>query len=379
MVGTQTAVVARRGETTPELAEVPRPDAAALGDDDVLCRTLELGICGTDREILQSAQPCTPPSCDYLVLGHECLARVEAVGANVTAWKVGDLVTPTVRRGLPSATRRPDFLPLGEFVERGIWSEHGFSAPWWLDKPQHLFGVPEEIRDIGVFTEPLAVVEKGVNEAQLLQRARLGKETWQDHRPRVLVTGMGPIGFAGVIAAVCHGWEVTMFGRDTRDSRRATLTERFGASYQPSQAWSFAMEDVEREGFDLVLECTGSDEVMVDAAQALRSCGVMVWLGSTRRPAPLRTGDGAVGPSVARMMRQGLLRNHLHVASVNAAPRDFRQALEHLAKLQHTHAAELKSLITSRVALSDSLSHFERRQAQGIKAVVTYDEASHNV
>ncbi|MEO8496441.1 MAG: alcohol dehydrogenase catalytic domain-containing protein [Planctomycetota bacterium] len=361
----QTAIAARTGSAVPELIEISSPEPLAGRGAEVLCRTLELGICGTDREILQSTHPATPPGSEFLVLGHECLARIEAVGEAVSGWQVGDLVVPAVRRSLPGETRRLDYLPLGKFVERGIWSEHGFSAPLWLDHPQHLFRVPAEIADIAVFSEPLAVAEKAVNEAHLLQQARLGADIWQAARPRVLVTGMGPIGFAGVIASLARGWSVTMFGRDRSDSFRATLAQRFGASYLPVDETCFELPNVERDGFDLVLECTGSDEVMVSATASLRSCGVMVWLGSTRVPQPATL-------DVAKMMRQALLCNHLHVGTVNAAPRDFHDALSHLAQLKQTHAAELQSLITARVSLSESLWHYEHRQPQGIKTVIEY-------
>ncbi|MFN9041072.1 MAG: alcohol dehydrogenase catalytic domain-containing protein, partial [Planctomyces sp.] len=103
-----------------------------LQQDQILCRTLQLGICGTDREILHSAAPWVPPGEPVLVLGHECLARVEAVGSAVTDWQVGDLAVPAVRLSLPGVHRRLDYLPLGRFTERGIFSEHGFSMPLWL-------------------------------------------------------------------------------------------------------------------------------------------------------------------------------------------------------------------------------------------------------
>ena len=75
---------------------------------------------------------------------------------------------------------------------------------------------------------------------------------------------------------------------------------------------------------------------------------------------------------VAKMMRQALLCNHLHVGTVNAAPRDFRDALSHLAQLKQKYADELQSLVTARVSLSESLWHYEHRQAQGIKTVIEY-------
>src|SRR5688500_15175362 len=84
------AVACRTGSTQPYLVEVPPPRPPEAGE--VFCRTLELGICGTDREILHSANPWTPPGDDYLVLGHECLARVEQVGSGVSEYHAGDLV-----------------------------------------------------------------------------------------------------------------------------------------------------------------------------------------------------------------------------------------------------------------------------------------------
>ncbi|MFO0943987.1 MAG: alcohol dehydrogenase catalytic domain-containing protein, partial [Pirellulales bacterium] len=154
----QSAIVCRVGSSNPEIIDVPDiSPSTSFSADEVLCRTLQLGICGTDREILHSATPWAPAGDAYLVLGHECLARVESIGPTVTSLKVGDLVVPAVRRSLPKETRRLDYLPIGGFTERGIFYEHGFSMPMWLDRPEHLYPVPEAASDIAVFTEPLAV------------------------------------------------------------------------------------------------------------------------------------------------------------------------------------------------------------------------------
>ena len=378
------AISAQRGSQEPQLIDVPPP--AGPGAGEVLCRTLELGVCGTDRDILHSAAPWTPAGEERLILGHECLARIEAVGSGVAGFRAGDLVVPVVRRAFPGQTRRVDLLPFGPFTERGIYHEHGFSQPLWLDRPQHLFRVPPEIANLAVLTEPLAVSEKGVNEALVLTRARLGSEAWGNGwlgpaaanpqhavvergsttaTPKVLVTGMGPIGFTAVLAAVARGWPVTMLGRDEPGTFRATLVERLGGRYQPMQATNFEPADIELGGHDLLLECTGSDEVMLQAASLVRSCGVIVWLGSMRKPQPAMH-------NVQRLMRDGLVRNHIHLGCVNAAPRDFADSLTHLAQLKQTHAAELAALITARVSPEESLWHYTHRQPQGIKTVVVY-------
>jgi threonine dehydrogenase-like Zn-dependent dehydrogenase len=362
------AIAAQTGSTRPLFVEAPTPRAPGPGE--VLCRTLELGVCGTDREILHSAAPWTPPGESRLILGHECLARIEAVGPVVADYRAGDLVVPVVRRPLAGTTRRVDLLPFGSFTERGIVCEHGFSQPLWLDRPEHLFCVSEAIADLAVLAEPLAVSEKAVNEALVLQRARLDAAAWSASAPpRVLVTGMGPIGFTALLAAIARGWPVTMLGRDQRGTFRAHLAERLGGQYQPLDESVGRIVNpscnVEQEGYDLLLECTGSDEVLVAAASLVRSCGVIAWLGSSRAPRPATL-------NVQRLMREGLLRNHLHVGCVNAAPRDFRDALAHLAELALARRAELAALITARVRLEDALWHYEHRQPQGIKSVVMY-------
>jgi threonine dehydrogenase-like Zn-dependent dehydrogenase len=373
------AISAHHGSTEPRLIDVPSPPEPA--DGQVLCRTLELGVCGTDRDILHSAAPWCPTSEDRLILGHECLARVESIGNGVSNVRAGDLVVPVVRRAFPGQNRRVDLLPFGPFTERGIYREHGFSQPLWLDRPEYLFRVPSDIADLAVLTEPLAVSEKGVNEAIVLTKARLGEQAWQSSPhapreerisrsemrtwPRVLVSGMGPIGFTAVLAAVARGWPVTMLGRDEPGTFRASLVERLGGTYQPMQTTDFHPADIEEAGYDLCLECTGSDDVMLQAASLIRSCGVIVWLGSLRKPEPALH-------NVQRLMRDGLVRNHLHIGCVNAAPRDFTDALAHLSQLKRTHAAELAALITARVRPAESLWHYTHRQPQGIKTVVHY-------
>lgn len=357
-------IAAFPGTSQPRFVDVPEPREPAAGE--VFCRTLQLGVCGTDREILLSKKPWLPANEPHLVLGHECLARVEAVGDGVNDFAVGELVVPAVRRPFAGQTRRLDLLPFGVFTERGIYEEHGFSVPWFLDRPAHLYRVSPTIAPVAVLTEPLAVAEKGANEAHLLQQARLGDRVWTNDPPRVLVTGQGPIGFAAILACVSRGWHVTLGGRDNTETFRSRLVQQLGAEYWPLQERPLPEgSDIERTGFDLVLECTGNDELTLAAAAALRSCGVMVWLGSSRVP------ESRVH-NVERFMRDGLVRNHLYIGSVNCAPRDFHDALAHLAWWQQRDAAALVSLITARVPQDEALWHYEHRQPQGIKTVVEF-------
>lgn len=260
-----------------------------------------------------------------------------------------------------------DLLPAGQYVERGIVAEHGFSLPYWLDEPRYLIPVEPEFRRLAVFTEPQAVAEKAVNEALRLQQARLGHDAWSEPPPRVLVTGLGPIALAAAIAALSRGFPTAVCGRDKPDSARAETVAALGATYMAADAVDFDSLDVQLDGFDLVLECTGSEEVVLLAAQAMASCAVMVWLGSSRVQA-------AAPMNVARLVRDGLIRNQIFLGSVNAAVRDFHDAIAHL---RHVHAAKPKAVeavITARIPPDDALWHFEHRQPQGIKTVVVFGE-----
>src|SRR5947209_2840012 len=72
------------------LEDVPEPE---IGINDVLIRVRKTGICGTDLHIYAWdawAQETIPVP---MVIGHEFVGEVAAVGSNVNDFRVGDLVT----------------------------------------------------------------------------------------------------------------------------------------------------------------------------------------------------------------------------------------------------------------------------------------------
>jgi len=81
----------------------------------VVLRPLEIGVCGTDREISHGLFG-VPADEGVLVLGHEVLAVVAEDGHGFTR---GDLVTATVRRScchcLACAESSPDSCLTGDY------------------------------------------------------------------------------------------------------------------------------------------------------------------------------------------------------------------------------------------------------------------------
>ncbi|TME76030.1 MAG: glucose dehydrogenase, partial [Chloroflexi bacterium] len=100
--------------------ELPVPTATR---DMALMRVLEVGIDGTDTEINSGLYGEAPPGSDFLVIGHEALSVVEAVGEGVSGFSRGDLVVSTVRRPDDCPNCRAgesDMCLFGRYTERGI-------------------------------------------------------------------------------------------------------------------------------------------------------------------------------------------------------------------------------------------------------------------
>ncbi|MGH8178356.1 MAG: alcohol dehydrogenase catalytic domain-containing protein, partial [Steroidobacter sp.] len=73
----------------------------AVSEGAVLARTLAVGVCGTDREILDGAYGSAAPGRSHLVLGHESLAEVEDAPADSGLVR-GDLIVGVVRHPDPA-------------------------------------------------------------------------------------------------------------------------------------------------------------------------------------------------------------------------------------------------------------------------------------
>jgi threonine dehydrogenase-like Zn-dependent dehydrogenase len=87
-------------------------------------RTLAIGVCGTDRELVAGEYGEAPPGRDRLVLGHESLGRVIEAPRG-SGLQTGDLVAGIVRHPDPvpcanCALGEPDMCRNGRYTERGI-------------------------------------------------------------------------------------------------------------------------------------------------------------------------------------------------------------------------------------------------------------------
>jgi threonine dehydrogenase-like Zn-dependent dehydrogenase len=340
-----------------EVRDAPEP--ALAGPADVLLRVLEVGVCGTDRELLEHGAP-PPPGERGLVLGHEALAEVLECGPAIRTLRPGDLVVPMIRlpcphpRCGPCRAGRQDFCATGDYRERGIKEAHGFMAERAVVPEGHAVRVPAALRAIAVLVEPLTIAEKALAQVRAVQ-SRLPAPGWTDagphatgpdapHRRAALVLGAGPVGLLGAMALVARGHRTFVFSRSGRDDPRARLTRAFGAEYLSGEELPLADAPGRVEPFDLVYEATGAAQAAWDALPLVAPNGVLVLTG-------VPGNRGRIELDGERAMRDLVVGNRVLLGTVNAGRDAFVAAVRDLALFQASWPEALAALVTGRFPL----------------------------
>jgi threonine dehydrogenase-like Zn-dependent dehydrogenase len=338
---------------------------------------LDIGICGTDKEICTFEYGTPPPGDDYLVIGHEALAEVVAAGSAVERFRAGDLVVPSVRRPCPHpgclACRagHQDYCYTGDFRERGIEQAHGYMAEHAVDQERYLNPVPPDLRDIAVLTEPLTIAEKALSQITWMMQQRppwLDPQTPGEERGRglsALVLGIGPVGLLGAMVLASAGFTTYVYSRELPPSPRIDLVAAIGATYVSSQAATFA-DLAERIGnIDLVYEAVGHSHFALEALPVLGTNGIFVLTGVPGMQA-------FVEADPARLMRDMVLKNQVVLGTVNAGPDAFASALRNLDAFRRRWPAVVAALIAGRYPPEQAPDLILGRPA-GIKTVIAFD------
>lgn len=322
----------------------------------LLVRCLEIGICGTDSEIIAGQYGEAPAGCDHLVIGHECLGTVlqPVPGA---AFDRGDLVVGFVRRPDPApcescAAGEWDMCRNGGYRERGIKAADGYAAERFTLSPDFAIKLPADLRPVGVLTEPASIVAKAWEQIQ-----RIGARTaW--HPARALITGAGPIGLLAALFGQQLGFEVHVFDRATTGPK-PDLVRDLGAHYHTGSLASLPLRP------DIVIECTGAATVAVAAFQLLARNGILCLAG-------LSGGSHMVDLDLSAFGSRLVLENGLVFGSVNANRRHYEQAVNALAQAPRPWLARL---ISRRVALPHWRDAFSRKP-NDIKVVIDFTIAT---
>ena len=341
--------------------ELPIP---AVSSEMALMRVLEVGIDGTDTEINDGLYGEPPPGSDFLVIGHEALSVVEAVGEGVVGFEAGDLVVSTVRRpdNCPNCLAgESDMCLFGNYTERGIKGAHGYMGDYYGETPAFMVKIPPGLRPFAVLLEPLSIVEKATYQAWKIQERML----WAPKRAVVL--GAGPIGILATILLRLRGLEVHVYAKSPPDTLQGRMLNDLGTTYRSVADHPVMGIKSELGQIDFILEGTGSSAVAFQAMAQLGTNGVLCLTG-------VSAGNRSVEIPADVINLEMVLGNRVTFGSVNANRRYFEMGVQHFQQAEQRWPGIFERLITRRVPFADFTSALDRRP-EDIKTLLTIADA----
>ena len=254
------------------LQDVPEP---VVGINDVLIKVRKTGICGTDLHIHKWdawAQKTIPVP---MVVGHEFVGEVIGVGANVTDFHPGEIVSAEGHvvcgrcRNCLAGRRHLCKDTVGIGVNRtGAFAQY-ISVPM-TNVWHHREGIDEDVASI---FDPF-----GNATHTALSFDLLGED--------VLITGAGPIGvMAAAIARHAGARHVVV---TDINEYRLDLARKMGAHVAVNVSTT-SLAEVQKqlgmkEGFDVGLEMSGSPRAFHDMIDAMCHGGKIAMLGIPAEP-----------------------------------------------------------------------------------------------
>jgi len=242
------------------IEEVARP---VPGPHDLLVRVEACGICGSDRHMFRGEYPTARP----VTLGHEFCGIVEEAGHAVTGFPVGTRISgdPNIACGLCEYCRagRPNLCAALKPI--GVMRDGGF-AEYVLVPEGQAAAMPSDLDPRhGAFCEPVSCCLHAIDIARIPPGGS------------VLILGGGVIGLLMVELAFQAGAGTVVLS--TRQAPRRDLAAELGATPIDAAGGDEAVLSVLPSGADVVLECAGVPQTVLQALRLARRGGTVVLFG----------------------------------------------------------------------------------------------------
>ena len=367
-----------RGKEGVHAFELPTPEIKQT--DEVLVRVKEVGVDGTDYNIVRHNLQDIAEGRNEIVMGHEVVGVVVAVGKEVKSVIPDDVVVMTVRRGCgicqPCLHNQSDMCMTGLYTERGIHKRDGFLTEFVVDQEQYIVKVPPHLAKLAVFTEPLSIVEKGVEQIRIIQ-SRLPwacphpghgflAEHWGGCKA-ALVVGAGPLGL--LATALLRLAEVHTYVSDIlpEDSPKVLLARQMGANYIDARTKT-PKEMVElccspTGNLDIIFEAAGAAATAVELINYMSRSSIYVMTGIPRE-------ELIIQMDAAQLVRQIVRYNQVVVGSVNSNRSHFEMALKDIGEIGSHFGGILQAMFTHRFPLQDYKQAFALSDPKHIKTVI---------
>ena len=327
------------GKGVIQLREVPKP---APGPGQVLMKVTLTTICGTDVHILKGEYPVKPG----LIVGHEPVGRVEALGPGVVGFAVGDRViagaiTPCGQcRACLSGDGAQCSHGGGGFEALGGWrfgnTINGCQAEYVIvpDAQANLAKIPDDLSDEDVVLCP-DIMSTGFS---AVERGHVGIGD------AVVVFAQGPIGLSATAGARLAG-ATLIIGVDSVPAR-LEQAKRMGADV----VLNYKEQDVVAEikkltggGADVGIEALGTQDTFEACLRSVHPGGVVSSLGvySGHLKVPLDAFAAGLGDhTIVTTLCPGgkeRMRRLMNVIRAKRAP--FRDLVTHSFRLSEIEAA----------------------------------------
>ncbi len=354
-----------------KLIERPEPYIASAGQ--VKIRMLEVGVCGTDKELCAFVFGTPPAGSDHFILGHESLGEVVETGRDVTDLRPGDLVVGAVRLPCPDPSCQAcrighqDFCSTGNHREHGIRGLDGFMADFVVEDRAALHVVPPGLRDVAVLVEPLTIAEKAFEEATRVQ-SRL---PWKPSQPRALVLGAGAVGLLGAMKLLQAGFETYIYSLLPAPNPSATIARLIGATYISSQEVPVDQMAAHVVHIDIVYEALGAAQLAFDVLERLAPNGVFVFTGVPRT-------ESLPSFNTETVITNLVLKNQVILGIVNSGRQAFQDAVRDLGDFHARWPGALEAMITGRFPMEQFLDPVMGR-AGGIKNIISIGTGHENL
>jgi D-arabinitol dehydrogenase (NADP+) len=258
------AIVFREGSQW-AVEDVEKPQ---VGAGDALLRVIQTGVCGTDEHLLHGGFIAKFP----LIPGHEMVGEVMELGEGSDGVVVGDnvVVDNTVLCGECNSCREGRSLFCERFGSLGCNMPGGF-AEYVVVRASKLYPIGDLDPDVAVFTEPTACAVHGVDVLDLAPASD------------VLIFGAGPTGLILSQLLKTAGAARVTVAAPTRS--KLDVAEALGADHtvqisrdNPEGAIG-QLREIAPNGFDAVIEATGSTAVLEMAISLTRTGGTVLVYG----------------------------------------------------------------------------------------------------